>query len=360
MSMATECLLRTLDDARMTYTHLDIADRRGFRNMNRIDVANVVLAVRSGVEFARRLLSFRPDVVYMPVAQSTLGFLRDALFLVPAKLTRRRVVVHLHGCQLNTFYRGAPCWLQSLMRWSLRDVQIAIVLGDGGESQFRDLVPEDRVRVIPNGLPVVEVPHFRPRNGDNSVTVLYLSILMREKGILDLLAAVDALGGRADQLRLIFAGEWYSDDDERQFRAHVDRLGLGDRVRLVGAVEGVEKERVLAGADIFVLPPRHVEGLPFAILEAMRAGLPVITTDSGFISQVVIDEYCGLVVPRGDVPALADAIGSLVRSSTLRREMGRRARERFLSEYTLDTWATRVLAALRDAGTAAPASGWRG
>jgi len=347
MSVATECLLAALSDAGIDCTHLDIADRRNFANMNRIDLGNLRLAALGGVEFLQKMHSFRPNVVYLPVAQTTLGFLRDAVFLVPARLARKKVVVHLHGCQLDTFFQGAPTWMRWLMKWTLGQVRIAVVLGEGGESQFRGLVPDGKVRVVPNGLPVTPCPSVRSPSPD-VLTILYLSTLMREKGILDLLEATAQLGDEACRLRLVFAGDWYSKEDERQFLVKLDVLGLRSRVELRGPVQGADKDRTLAEADVFVLAPRHVEGLPFAILEAMRAGLPVITSDSGFIPQVIESGQCGLVVPRGDVPALADAMGTLARDSELRSKMGHAARQRFLAEYTLERWSTRMLAVFQE------------
>lgn len=354
MSTATECLLAALREADVSYAHVDIADRRDFGNMNRLEVGNVVLAARSASCFLYKLAEYRPTVVYMPVAQTTLGFLRDSLFLVPSRLLRKRVVVHLHGCQLDTFHAGAPVLLKQLMKFSLGRVTTAIVLGAGGESQFRDLVPADRVRVVPNGLPDLVLPPGRCSN--RPVTALYLSTMMREKGILDLLRAMKLARKSVGDLRVVFAGGWYSAEDEAAFRTELATLGLNSGVELLGPVEGAARERAFSEADYFVLPPRHVEGQPFAILEAMRAALPVVTTASGFIPQMVVSGECGLVVPRGDVAALAEALVQLAQSSDLRVRMGHAARARYLAEYTLEKWSERMMAVFAEAAGLSPST----
>lgn len=152
------------------------------------------------------------------------------------------------------------------------------------------------------------------------------------------------------------AGDWYSRADQAEFEDEIARLGLQARVALLGPVTGVAKDAALASADVFLLPPRHHEGLPYAILEAMRAGLPVVTTASGFIPQVVGDGHCGFVVPRCDVNGLAEALARLAADRGLREAMGHNARRRFLAEYSLDVWAHRMMDAF-DEAAASPRPG---
>lgn len=84
----------------------------------------------------------------------------------------------------------------------------------------------------------------------------------------------------------------------------IARYGLGEAVTLLGAVPNPEVFRHLAGADIFVLMSMN-EGLPISIIEAMRCGLPVITTDNSGMPEIVRDGFNGLVLPTGDADSLA-------------------------------------------------------
>src|SRR5438105_3153080 len=81
MSTATEYLIEASQSWPFKVVLLDIADRRGLRNVGRLDVWNVVLAVRHALEYQRRLASLKPALVYVPIAQNMLGFLRDCVFL---------------------------------------------------------------------------------------------------------------------------------------------------------------------------------------------------------------------------------------------------------------------------------------
>lgn len=114
--------------------------------------------------------------------------------------------------------------------------------------------------------------------------------------------------------------------------AMVAELGLEERVALVGEV--TETAPYLAAATVFVLGS-DFEGLPLSILEAMSAGLPVVATDVGGVSEAVIDHETGYLVPRRDVRALVGRLRQLHNEPTLRVTMGRRGRERFDSRFTV-------------------------
>ena len=96
----------------------------------------------------------------------------------------------------------------------------------------------------------------------------------------------------------------------------------------------------MAAADLFVLSSR-VEGFPNALTEAMAAGLPVVATDVGAVTEIVRTGVDGLIVPSGDVAALAAALDILMGNSEKRAELGRRAKEvaeRFSPQRVVALW----------------------
>src|SRR5205823_3556098 len=104
-------------------------------------------------------------------------------------------------------------------------------------------------------------------------------------------------------------------------------------VRFVGWSDTVHAE--LARAQIYVLSS-HWEGLPRSILEAMRAGLPVVASDVGGVHELVEGETIGTVVPRGDIGALAGALDRLIEDPALRVRLGDRARAAYEARYTFE------------------------
>jgi glycosyltransferase involved in cell wall biosynthesis len=98
------------------------------------------------------------------------------------------------------------------------------------------------------------------------------------------------------------------------------RLGVADRVRFAGQREDVP--RLLAAADIFCQPNTRPEPFGIAFVEALLAGLPVVTTDLGGAREIV-DDSCGVRVPAGDARALAQALRRLMEEPRLRERLGR-------------------------------------
>jgi glycosyltransferase involved in cell wall biosynthesis len=101
--------------------------------------------------------------------------------------------------------------------------------------------------------------------------------------------------------------------------AEAGRLGLGGRVRFLGARRDVS--RLLAASDIFCQPNTRGEPFGLVFVEALAAGLPVVTTDLGAAAEI-IDGTCGLLVAPADPRALAAALRSLIESASLRSELG--------------------------------------
>lgn len=122
-------------------------------------------------------------------------------------------------------------------------------------------------------------------------------------------------------------------------RALAARLGVQDRVAFLGRRSDVPE--LLRQADVFALIS-HYEGFPISILEAMRAGLPVIASDVGGVREAVQDGVNGLLVPRGDTAALVSALQALSSDEALRRAMGAASRERFVGEFSEESMMNAV------------------
>lgn len=146
------------------------------------------------------------------------------------------------------------------------------------------------------------------------------------KGHQDLLDAFSRIEGKGD-FRLVIAG----DGPQRPL---IEKRIANDRIRLLGHREDVPE--VLAAMDCFVLPSYANEGVPQAIMQAMAAGLPVISTRVGAIGEAVQDGETGVFVPPRDPPALAAAMLALAASPAKGKEMGAAGRKVAERKFSLD------------------------
>ena len=146
--------------------------------------------------------------------------------------------------------------------------------------------------------------------------------LAAEKGHDVLIDAAERLAGDWPGLRVLIAGEGAGHDKLQQ---RIDEARLGDCVRLLGQVQDVA--HLLRAADVFAFPSRR-EGTPFALLEAMARGVPVVAARFGGADEIVVSGENGLLVAQDDPAGLADAIAGLLRDAAHAQELAERGRER--------------------------------
>ena len=340
VSLMTARLLEAVCGSGRRVLHLDTRDPRPVTTMGTFDWPNVKLAVQHGLRFLGLLLRERDAAVYVPVSQSRWGFVRDAVFLIAARIARRPRYIHLHGGYFGEFWRTADPALRLLIRMSVTGAQQGWVLTPTLRPNLEALLPSDRVHVLENAVDAVP---SAPGDRDSAVRVLYLSNLLPEKGCFTLLAAVEELGDRARGLRIDLAGDADPDVRDAIERAAERLAGHGVEVHLPGTVVGEAKERLLREADVFAYPTEYTyEGQPLVLLEALAAGLPIVTTEHAGIPDTVRDDREGLLVPPGDASALASALLRLIEDPDLRARLGSAARERYDERYRLERFASEV------------------
>jgi len=209
----------------------------------------------------------------------------------------------------------------------------------------REGIEPDRIIVIRNGVEL-------PRSGDaamrraaraswdvpdDAFVVGCVSNLKPEKGLEHLLEAFARLDD-AGSLRLVIIGEGASRSSLSRMGAS---LGIADRMLLAGTDPDVPAR--LPGFDIFV-HPSHTEGLPNAVLEAAAAGLPIVATDVGGTSEIVVDGMTGVLVPAGDVAGMERAIAALRADGTTRSRLGLAAREHVRDAYGMERFVNETAA----------------
>ncbi|MFV1980931.1 MAG: glycosyltransferase family 4 protein [Rhodothermia bacterium] len=136
-----------------------------------------------------------------------------------------------------------------------------------------------------------------------------------------------ALAGVAEPFQMILVGDGPSFESTRQLAKDV---GVASQVEFLG--NRVDVPDILAGAQVFVLSSLW-EGFPISILEAMRAGLPVVATDVGGVSEAVIDGETGIVTSPRDAEVLGNAIQRLLSDPLLRDSMGKKGRQRYVEHF---------------------------
>jgi glycosyltransferase involved in cell wall biosynthesis len=129
--------------------------------------------------------------------------------------------------------------------------------------------------------------------------------------------------------------------DEETVRRRADQLGLSGRIRFLGMREDVPE--LVAASQVYLLIS-HWEGFPRSILEALRAGLPVVATDVGGVREAVLDGVTGFLAPENDDALLATRLRTLLSEPALRARMGAASRSHYEAHFTFDRLVEEALA----------------
>ncbi|MFN2557315.1 MAG: glycosyltransferase [Nitriliruptorales bacterium] len=288
-------------------------------------------------------------------------------FVAGERLARRTgapFVVSVHAALVREGERWGvrrPLWgllLERLCeRRILRRAEVVTCVSDEVAEDVRRLgLPSDRVVVVPNGVDTeVFVPdrgreHTRGELGISSdaFVIGWLGSFHRFHDLDILLEAVARLG-RVDVVLLLVG----SGHDLARVRARASELGIAACTRFTGAVAHIDVPRHLNAMDVAVLvtaAERHYHYSPLKLREYMACGRPVIAPDIGEPARLLNEGRDALLVPPGDPEALSATIMRLVTDGALRRELGRRARERAVAEWSWKSVLVRIEDAIERQG----------
>ena len=281
------------------------------------------------------LKKIQPDIFVSfnggyPAAESSLAAVLAArLLAIPSALVVLSQPIARRGYLL--FYDRL---LHHLVFYSVRRI-IA-----NSSLQLRDMAsmrsaPEDKFIRVFNGIGEAK-PEARPERGRKAHPIVIGVVCRLEllKGLDYLIEAVGSLNRERPRAELHIIGE----GSERQnLERQVHRLGLASSVKLFGHMPR-DMAKEIAKFDIYAFPSLR-EGLPYSILEALRAGLPIVSTNIGGIPDAIRDGVDGLLVPPASAKALEEAIDRLMTDSGLASRLGRSARSRFEESFTLERMA---------------------
>jgi glycosyltransferase involved in cell wall biosynthesis len=288
----------------------------------------------------RALLRFiraeRFDLLHAHLIRSTI------IAGVAGRFTGTPVVATLHNTKRRS---GVPRALRIAERWALRRADRVIAVGWETARANREIVGARAIDVIPNAVgeprPISARERAEARRElgvpDGAPLLISVGRLVPQKAPTDLLRAFARLPActPAPELRIVGRGRL-----EDGLAAEVERLGLADRVQLLGLRSDVP--RLLGASDLYV-SSSHWEGLPVAMLEAMALGLTVVATSVGDVPRV-LDAGSGVLVPPNAPDALAGAIAALIADPVRRRNLGAGGRARVRKQFDTRAWAERHIA----------------
>jgi glycosyltransferase involved in cell wall biosynthesis len=358
--------------------HVRMAFSDSVSNVGRFRFGKLVhlLAVIARIVYYRMVHGVKV-LYYPPAGPNRVPVYRDLAILLCTRWLFRRVIFHIHATGVSELYPQLNRFDRFLFRHALLfpDALIRITRAGVNDNQ---LLQSRREWIVPNGIAdefnrcaglsrftdarhsVAVAANAGGRSPANHagemnspsetmtcalepLRVLFIGILRESKGLLVLLEACGQLAARGVMLELELAGHFQSSEFERQVKARIATLNLGQQVRFLGVVEDDAKWEAFARAEVLCLPTHYEsETFPTVLLEAMSFGLPVVATRWRGIPEIVDDGETGFLIDVHDAAALADRLEQLQADSALRRRMGDAGREKFLQQYTADRFWRRM------------------
>lgn len=260
------------------------------------------------------------------------------------RLTGAKTVLNFRGA-FDEFYLHCTSPEKKIIQFFLKRQSVVLCQHDGIKKFLvcEGIVPENRIRVIANAVEQFELMR-KAETKTGMQKIFCLSWIVSSKG-LDLLieAAAEIKNELLQQKTVIeICGPEEEAGLKEKLQKKINSTGVNDVIYFLPPASREEKNKLLHEAEIFVLPTRR-EGFPNVLLEAMMAGLPVVTTNLFPMNDIVKDHQTGLLFERENKSDLAKKILVLLNDAHLRNRMGAEGRKRVLENYTPEIIMSRFL-----------------
>lgn len=258
------------------------------------------------------------DIIYYTPGQTFFGILKYAPFIFIAKVMRTDLIIRIHGNFLGRQYKMLSGVKKKIFKFVLSLNTKGIVYSKSLRPNLTPFLPQNRVYTLSNFVDPTLESSSLPEKNFNHLKLLFLSNLMEEKGIIDLLDALILLTQRG----LVFEAKLAGNIDPALQDVVDSKLKQLSQVTYLGVVRGLEKKELLLESNVFILPTYYqMEGQPISILEAMITGNVVITTPHAGIIDIFEDKKNGYYVSPNSAASIAETLEHVSRTPVHSKEI---------------------------------------
>lgn len=299
----------------------------------------LILAFQAIGRFILDCLFKSPELIYVHLG-SNASLYRESIFIVLAKILRKKVISHFHAGDIDNYYPFQSKIGQKFIRWALSLSDSLIAVSKESARQLREITGSPNIIVITNAIDTSVFDGGKRTAHNGVVKLLFVGAIGKLKGERDLIRALAILRDSKPNIKVSILG--YGAESLKDF---CDELGVGEFIEFLGAVSMKERIKFFHDADIFVLPT-YAEAMPMSVIEAMAAGLPVVTTPVGGIPELIEDGETGLLFPPGDAEAMAKKITILLNDKDARIGIGEKARQKAREQVDFRVYVEKLRAHL--------------
>jgi len=291
------------------------------------------------------IFSFKPDLIYFTLTPTGISFYRDAIIVFLLKRTKAKIVYHLHGKGIYNKTKHSKI-NRTIYKLVLRNTYIIHL----SESLKEDIFfVNDKVKsyIVPNGINST----LYKKGGNHKISekrnLLFLSNLAENKGVIMFLNACKFLKTQGVSFSANIVGRETTLISKKEIEGLITKLDLDNEIDYLGPKYNIEKEVVLANSDIFVFPTYN-DCFPLVLLEALKYGLPVISTNEGAIGEIIDNNKNGFIINRKDQECLNRKLKELVLDDEKIKLFSKNAKEKFSKYYTTKSYEDNMLSVLKE------------
>ncbi|MDM5157371.1 glycosyltransferase family 4 protein [Bacillus sp. DX1.1] len=294
-----------------------------------------ILAFLKGIVQCLFILIFNRQVEILHIHTASRGsFFRKRIFVKLGKWFGKKIILHIHGAEFMMFYQESNDTVKKQIREILDQVDVIITLSKKWKVDIESITDNRNVKVIYNAI---DSKKFNLSNLDEQ-NILFMGRIGTRKGIYDLVDIIPQIIEDFPNVKLHIAG----DGDLQTLKRRIEELNINSSICIHGWINHNQKVQLLEQSSIFTLPSYN-EGLPVSILEAMAAGLPVISTNIGGIPEQIDNAYNGFIIKPGDKEALLEHINFLLKDKNARKNFGENAKYKVNESFSLPVIGDEIL-----------------
>lgn len=276
-------------------------------------------------------------IVHVNMASDN-SYYRKSFFIKTAKLLGKKIVIHQHGGDFESFYH------KEQNDRGRKKIDRVLAMGDAflvlapvWKTFFSRMIDEDKITVLPDAISIPEIAD--KEYGQHKI--LFLGRLCREKGIGELLQIMPELNEKYQDVMLYLGGIWEDQDLKAEAEKHKDC------VTWLGWVTGQEKRAYLQMCDVFVLPS-YFEGQSVSLLEAMAFSCAIVASQTGGIPLMIVEDHTGVLVEPKDADSLKRGLERVLWDGELCRRLGAQARQKVSQEFSIENNMEKLIQIYRE------------
>lgn len=301
----------------------------------------LIFAIKAVFGFLVKIVTKNPALVYVHIG-SNASLYREPFFIVLAKIFGKKTISHFHAGDVDEYLEKQSNFGRKFISWAIGLSDKLIAVSKDSANKLRKLAPKNELEIIVNAIDTkpftFSAERLAERNG--VVKLLFVGAMGKLKGETDLADAVKIIAEEYTNFRVSFLGF-----GSENLQNYCKKLQIENFIEFVGAVSLNERLAFFENADIFVLPT-YAEAMPMAVIEAMAAGLPIVSTTVGGIPELVSEAEEGFLIEPANAEKLAEKLSILIKNKELRVEMGEKAQEKVGKELDFNIYTKKLKSSL--------------